>query len=109
MSATFRKNKQGEWVVFGPASVVRPGRVAVTKKDGRVQSVEIESVGRPFFANGQQMVYGYIAKKAPKSAPKVETAPESAQGEAEMDAELAAERAMALGEAGFDSRYADMF
>lgn len=100
----FRKNGNGEWVVFGTVSEVRVGAVQVQRKDQSVQTVTVESLGRPFSANGKQMVYGYIAKKAPKAAPK--PAPVAAVTEPfgspvygrseeqdEMAAELAAEMA----------------
>jgi len=58
--ATFRKSKQGEWVVFGTVSEVRVGKVRVERKDGSVRSVSVVSVGRSFQANGTTMVYGYL-------------------------------------------------
>lgn len=57
---TYRKTKTGEWVAYGPAATVRPGPVTVTKRDGSTKTEHIETVGKPFLANGQQMVYGYL-------------------------------------------------
>lgn len=110
--ATFRKSSKGEWVVFGTLIEVKPGKVRVEKKGGGVSFVEVASVGRPFSANGQQMVYGYIAPKgeasAPKAAPvKVEHSfDEGNQAEydlaqQEMDADIMAERKMATQDCGF--------
>jgi hypothetical protein len=104
--ASFRKNNKGEWVVFGTVAEVQPGKVMVEKKDGRRQPVIVSGLGIPFMANGQRMVYGYIAPKAPKAAPEVQ-APKGApmglndeiqaemdwEARSEMAAELAAERA----------------
>ncbi|WP_166345187.1 hypothetical protein [Phytoactinopolyspora limicola] len=71
---TFRKTKSGEWVAFGPASIVRPRTsVRVTKRSGQVQTVIIETVGRPFKVDGVDMVYGYIERpsRAPRAAAPV--------------------------------------
>lgn len=68
--ASFRKNNKGEWVVFGTVAEVKPGRVMVEKKDGRRQPVIVSGLGTPFMANGQRMVYGYIAPKGEVQAPK---------------------------------------
>lgn len=59
-TATFRKTKTGEWVAFGPASVVRPGPVTITKKNGQTKTVTVARVGKPFAANGTTCCYGYI-------------------------------------------------
>lgn len=100
--ATFRKNQKGEWVVFGTVSEVKPGKVLVEKRGGQKNMVEVASVGRPFFANGQQMVYGYLAPKAPKAEPVVE-----ADEDPEVTAEMMAERAIEMQEAGFDMSSVD--
>jgi len=64
--AQYRKNKAGEWVVFGSVSEVVVGRVLVSKKDGTKKYEAVASVGKPFYADGRQMAYGYIAKRASK-------------------------------------------
>jgi hypothetical protein len=70
-TVTYRKTKAGQWVAFGPASVVRPGYVTVTKKSGESKQELVESVGRTFTVNGRDMVYGYLAAKAATtSAPR---------------------------------------
>lgn len=104
---TFRKNNKGEWVVFGTASDVRVGKVLVERKDGSKRTVEVASVGTPFRANGQMMVYGYIAPKGAKPAPAPVAVDREVEEEreTEMDAEIAAERQMALDEAGFGRSY----
>jgi hypothetical protein len=62
---TYRKTRQGEWVAFGPASVIRAGvTVTVTKKSGETKAETIKSAGRPFAVNGTQMAYGYLAPQA---------------------------------------------
>lgn len=61
---TYRKTRQGEWVAFGPADAVKVGAVTVTKKDGTTKTERVERVGRPFEANGRQMVYGYLAPRS---------------------------------------------
>ena len=65
---TYRKTKTGEWVAYGPASLVLPGFVTVTKKSGEAKQELVERVGHPFTAEGVQMVYGYLAAKAPATA-----------------------------------------
>lgn len=61
----YRKTKQQKWVAYGPASIVLAGHtVTVTKASGETKQELIESVGRPFTADGVQMVYGYIAEHA---------------------------------------------
>lgn len=60
---TYRKTRQGEWVAFGPASLISAGAVVtVTKRSGETKTERITSSGRPFIANGTEMVYGYLAK-----------------------------------------------
>jgi hypothetical protein len=62
MAITYRKTKDGQWVAFGPASEIQANTiVTVTKRDGTTKREMIASVGKPFTANGQQMVYGYIS------------------------------------------------
>jgi hypothetical protein len=62
-SPSYRKTKSGEWVVFGPAATVRPGRVNVAKRDGTTKAETVERVGRPFVVDGVECVYGYIAER----------------------------------------------
>jgi len=68
MNVTYRKTKTGEWVAYGPASLVCPGFVTVTKRSGEAKQELVERVGRPFTAEGVEMVYGYLAAKAPATA-----------------------------------------
>jgi hypothetical protein len=66
---TYRKTQQGQWVAFGPASAITAGAtVTVSKRDGSTKTERVESVGRPFTANGTQCVYGYLAPSAPRAA-----------------------------------------
>lgn len=68
---TYRKTGKGEWVAYGPASEIIAGTtVTVTKASGETKTETIESVGRPFTAQGQQMVYGYLGKSAGRPARK---------------------------------------
>ena len=65
MACTYRKNKEGEWVVVGPrttlAQAAKTGEpVAVTLKSGKVKHERIERVGRGFQGpDGVQLAYGY--------------------------------------------------
>lgn len=61
--ATYRKTKNGDWVAYGPATEVKPGDVAVTKRNGTVDHVTVDSVGKTFKVNGVDHVYGYFAPK----------------------------------------------
>lgn len=63
---SFRKTRQGEWVVFGAADQVSPGTIAVTKRDGSSKVVEIERVGRSFDVDGVSCVYGHVVESAPR-------------------------------------------
>ncbi len=62
-TATYRKTKQGQWVAFGPASVIRVGQVTVAKRDGTTKTETVESVGRTFTVDGVDCCYGYLAAK----------------------------------------------
>lgn len=57
---TFRRTKSGEWVAFGPADRVRPGRVEITKRDGSSKVVTVVRTGRPFTVDGVTCAYGYL-------------------------------------------------
>ena len=63
MGATYRRTRQGEWVVQGPTSMVTPGAtVTVTRRSGEERTETIDRVGRSLDRNGTEMVYGYIAQ-----------------------------------------------
>jgi len=78
---TFRKNKSGEWVVFGPVSEVVVGKVWATRKDGRRRPVDVTGLGRPFSANGEMCVYGYIGTSRPPAEDAPAPAPAPVQEE----------------------------
>lgn len=63
---TFRKTKTGEWVGFGPATMieaVNPGSdIIITKRDGTQKLETVAKWGKPFTANGKTMVYAYLAR-----------------------------------------------
>lgn len=64
MSATitYRKTRDGEWVAYGPAAMLKPGQqVTVTKRDSSTKQEWIDSVGKPFVVDGVRMAYGYLA------------------------------------------------
>jgi hypothetical protein len=57
---TYRKTKEGRWVVYGPATDVRAGAsVTVTTKAGKTKTERIVSTGKTFTVDGRTMVYGY--------------------------------------------------
>jgi hypothetical protein len=61
---TYRKTKNGDWVAFGPADMIQPGKlVIVTKRDGSTKEERVESVGKTFDVNGRPHVYGYLVKQ----------------------------------------------
>lgn len=66
---SYRKSKSGQWVVFGPASIVRPGEVGVAKRDGSTKIEHIESVGKTFAVDGVECCYGYVAERVEAAAP----------------------------------------
>lgn len=62
--ATWRKNREGSWVVFGPASEILPDTwVSVSKKDGSTSRTLIATTSRPFDVNGVPHVYGTPAPR----------------------------------------------
>jgi len=72
---TYRKTRQGEWVVFGPRAAMwddlynkHLGSVTVTKKDGTAKTERLARLSKPFTADGAECCYGYIDKAA--SAPR---------------------------------------
>lgn len=69
--ATFRRSKDGDWVVQGSPDEVKVGRVLVEKKDGSKKYVNVAEVGRPFKNDrtGTMMVYGYIKPREEKPEP----------------------------------------
>jgi hypothetical protein len=70
-NVTFRKNaKTGNWDVFGPASLVLAGSFcSVSRADGTIRRIYVESVCRSFQVNGTPYVYGVIGKAPAKAAP----------------------------------------
>ncbi len=77
--ATFRRNKDQEWVVQGTPDEVKVGKVLVEKKDGSKKYVNVVEVGRPFRNDrtGTMMCYGYLKprEEAAQAAPAPEPAP----------------------------------
>jgi hypothetical protein len=74
MAITYRKTKAGTWVAYGPLCAIQPGKtVTVAKRDGTTKQELIASIGRPFTANGQQMVYGYLTPKTQAHQPSTGT------------------------------------
>ena len=61
---TYRKTKDGRWVVFGSAATVTAGLVTVTRKDGTTKQETVVSVSKPFDVDGVPHVYGTIATRA---------------------------------------------
>lgn len=75
-TCSFRKTKTGEWVVFGPARLVKPGTVTVSLANGGSKTVTVASVGKTFRADGLEACYGYttgtsttVAKPAAAKSP----------------------------------------
>jgi hypothetical protein len=71
----FKRNRNGTWDVFGPASVVRPGAyVKVSKANGSTATVYVTSVSDGFYVMDELCVVGVIGKvqtrKADKAAAK---------------------------------------
>lgn len=59
---TYRKTRAGAWVAYGPSYAIKAGAtVTVAKRDGTTKQETITSVGKTFTADGQSMVYGYLA------------------------------------------------
>lgn len=61
----YRKTKEGEWAIFGPAGLIVAGKVArVLKKDGSYSDELVARVSKPFEVDGVQCVYGYLDREA---------------------------------------------
>lgn len=62
MTATLKTTRQGQQVVRGPVTEVRVGQMLVANSPhgGALRTVTVVSLGRPFTADGGQMVYGYL-------------------------------------------------
>jgi hypothetical protein len=65
---TYRKAKDGRWIVCGSVSEVKIGSVRVTKRDGSTKTEIVESLGRPFATENGMMVYGHIAARTSASS-----------------------------------------
>jgi len=63
---TYRKTKEGQWVVCGPLAEMHLGIVTVAKKDGGAKQETVVKLGTPFTLNGVPHVYGYIAPSLKK-------------------------------------------
>lgn len=66
---TYRKTRNGEYVAYGPATIVREGVVTITKRDGSTKQVMVSGVGRTFTVDGIGMRYGYIDSDITVPAP----------------------------------------
>ena len=71
-TCSFRKTKTGEWVVFGPARLVKPGTVTVSLANGGTKTVTVASVGKTFTADGITACYGYTTGTSTTPAVKNE-------------------------------------
>ncbi|MFE7461661.1 hypothetical protein ACWFMI_23570 [Nocardiopsis terrae] len=68
MKSTFRKTKNGEWVIRGPKNVLDQALltdtpVTVSLRDGRTKMVKVRRVGRGFTEAGVEWAYGYLAEQ----------------------------------------------
>lgn len=71
MRATYKTTRNGERVIFGPATDVIPGHqvlVQVSASTGQLQPERPVRVGRTFMVNGVEMVYGYLRPDRRQSA-----------------------------------------
>jgi hypothetical protein len=72
-AVSYRKTGKGEWVAYGPVAAFKirvdtpegpdtadASEVTVSKRDGTSKVERIARLGRPFTADGQQMVYAYL-------------------------------------------------
>lgn len=64
--AAYRKTKTGEWVAFGPVSLVKVGPVAIAKRDGSTKVETVASVGKTFKVDGVACCYGYLGETKAK-------------------------------------------
>lgn len=63
--AVWRKGRDGEWVVFGPAAVMlQQGKVCIRKKDGSKEYRRLYHVSKPFkIETGEEYCYGHAEEK----------------------------------------------
>lgn len=60
---TYRKTREGDWAVFGPAAELKAGAVTVRKKDGTRKTETVERVSKSFDVQGVPHAYGYIQRQ----------------------------------------------
>lgn len=65
----FRKLKDGQWVLIGPAEELSEAcagrhKVHVERKDGHVRHILLENVGKAFQRDGESLCYGYYKQGA---------------------------------------------
>ncbi|MFZ4776708.1 MAG: hypothetical protein ACOYM3_15160 [Terrimicrobiaceae bacterium] len=63
--ATWRKNRHGEWVLFGPERVLkdRRGPVDVKKADGTIERRRVRCISKPFMVEGEPYCYARAIEK----------------------------------------------
>ena len=66
---SFRKTRQGDWAVFGPASEMNLGTVSACRRDGTVRRVNVVGMSRPFNVSGTPHVFGYLTTTEAPSQP----------------------------------------
>lgn len=75
---TYRKTKNGTWVAFGPVAAFKEtvrtpegpdtitvDYIGVRKRDGQIERRRVESLGKPFMADGVECCYAYLAYSPP--------------------------------------------
>ncbi len=65
--AVWRKRQSGEWMLFGPRSVLsdRRGPVDVRKADGTFEKRRVVWTSKPFTIDGVEYCFGKAAEKRP--------------------------------------------
>lgn len=66
-TTTYRRTRQGEWVVFGDAALLEQHAelgtgIEVTKRDGTTKREEIDWVGKHFEVDGRTAAYGHLRR-----------------------------------------------
>lgn len=56
-----RRRKQEDWVILGRVDQMHEGELPVTLNGGRIKTVLIKGLGRPFDVEGVQCQYGYLS------------------------------------------------
>jgi hypothetical protein len=60
MTITYRKDSNGEWAAFGPASEMHTGEVIIGKRNGVASTRYVEAIGATVIIKGDRFTFGTL-------------------------------------------------